>query len=284
MVEPLIIPKPIHEEPAGNNSSRFVIEPLYPGYGTTMGNALRRILLSSLPGCAVSAISIEGVQHEFSALKDVKEDVVDILLNIKQVRFRIVGEHDEPIKAEIDFHGTGAVKASEFSVPTGVECVSPDAPVATVTAPKGHFRLTAYLTRGRGFLSVESREKEKLEIGTIAMDAIYAPVRHVALSFDHVRVGQMTNYDKVMLVVETDGSLTPREAMAEAITILRAQAAGLALSDGGVSEGGVSVLTEQEAASVAHESPAPAEPTAGVAEEPGEDAPAKKRGRKKKAE
>lgn len=285
MIEPLILPKSIqvHEEAA--NCVRFIIEPLYPGYGTTLGNALRRILLSSLQGCSVSALSIDGVPHEFSALKDVKEDVVDIMLNVKQVRFSMMGEHEEPVKVEIDFTGTGVVKAKEFKVPAGVKCVTPDVPIATVTSPKGSFHLTAYLTRGRGFLAVESREKERLEIGTIAVDAIYSPVRHVVFTLDHMRVGQMTNYDKVLLTVETDGSITPLEAMKEAISILREQVAGLVIGDElSVSEGtaadeaGVASADGMDEGKSADE--VTSEVTGGDTGE--ETVPPKKRGRKNK--
>src|SRR3989338_136052 len=280
MTDSLILPKPMQEEVETPVRSRFVIEPLYPGYGTTLGNAVRRILLSSLPGCAVNAISIEGVQHEFSSLDDVKEDVVDIMLNVKKVRFRMDGEHEEPVKVEIDAQGSGPVKASAFVTPTGVACVTPDAHIATLTAAKARLHLFALLTRGRGFLAVEAREKEKLPIGTIAMDALYAPVRHVAFTLDHVPVGQMTNYDKVVLVVETDGSLTPREAMAEALSLLRPQVAGLTLDDGIPAADAQAAPVdapagEDRTAAEEHEAPTP------HAQEE-EKAPSKKKGKKKK--
>ncbi|MEW6610858.1 MAG: DNA-directed RNA polymerase subunit alpha [Patescibacteria group bacterium] len=227
MVEPLIHPKPITLVEETAHRTRFVIEPLYPGYGTTLGNSLRRILLSSLPGCAISAMAMAGVHHEFSVFKGIKEDVVDILLNLKQVRFRMEGEHSEPLPVELNFNGQGNIFAKEFKTPAGVEVVTPDVPIATATSADSEFKLVVYLTRGRGFLPVESREKERLDIGTIAVDAIYSPVRHVALNLEHVRVGQMTNFDKILLTVETDGSITPKDAVVQALDILRDQISSL---------------------------------------------------------
>ncbi len=227
MVEPLIHPKNITLIEETENRSRFTIEPLYPGYGTTLGNSLRRILLSSLPGCAISAMAIPGIHHEFSTLKDIKEDVVDILLNLKQVRFRMEGEHEEPVPITLEFKGNGEILAKEFKTFAGIEVVTPQVHIATATSPNTEFNLVVYLTRGRGFLPVESREKEKLDIGTIAIDAIYSPVRHVALNLEHVRVGQMTNFDKIVLTVETDGSISPKDAFIQSLDIFRDQISSL---------------------------------------------------------
>ena len=231
MVEPLIHPKNITLVEETENRAQFVIEPLYPGYGTTLGNSLRRVLLSSLPGCAISAMAIPGVHHEFSTLKDIKEDMVDILLNLKQVRFRMEGEHEEPVPISLEFNGTGEILAKEFKTFAGIEVVTPLVHIATATSPNTEFNLVVYLTRGRGFLPVESREKEKLDIGTIAIDAIYSPVRHVALNLEHVRVGQMTNFDKIVLTVETDGSISPKDALIQSLDIFRDQISSLAFEE-----------------------------------------------------
>ncbi|MFA4873123.1 MAG: DNA-directed RNA polymerase subunit alpha [Patescibacteria group bacterium] len=231
MVEPLIHPRHITLVEETDNRTQFTIEPLYPGYGTTLGNSLRRILLSSLPGCAISAMAIPGVHHEFSTLKDIKEDVVDILLNLKQVRFRMEGEHEEPVPITLEFNGSGEILAKEFKTFAGIEVVTPLVHIATATSPDTEFNLVVYLTRGRGFLPVESREKEKLDIGTIAIDAIYSPVRHVALNLEHVRVGQMTNFDKIVLTVETDGSISPKDALIQSLDIFRDQISSLVFED-----------------------------------------------------
>jgi len=230
-MEDIILPKPIKYTEESETRARFAIEPLNPGYGMTLGNSLRRILLSSLPGCAITAVSLPTVAHEFSSLEHVKEDVVEIALNLKQVRFRVVGEHVWPIKIEIERQGEGKVSAGEFSMPTGVDIVTPELILATLTHPKANFSMTAYVNRGRGFNAVEAREKEYLELGTISIDALYSPVRHVAFSTENVRVGQMTNYDKINLVVETDGSMSPRAAFLESVNILREQATALILED-----------------------------------------------------
>lgn len=250
MVEPLIHPKHITPVEEAENRTRFTIEPLYPGYGTTLGNSLRRILLSSLPGCAISAMAIPGVHHEFSTLKDIKEDVVDILLNLKQVRFRMEGEHEEPVPITLEFNGSGEILAKEFKTFAGIEVVTPQVHIATATNPHTEFNLVVYLTRGRGFLPVESREKEKLDIGTIAIDAIYSPVRHVALNLEHVRVGQMTNFDKIILTVETDGSISPKDALVQSLDIFRDQISSLAF-EGAQDDGTVTVVESMQEPSMA---------------------------------
>ncbi len=231
MDDAFIALKPVSVTEESDMRARFTIEPLNPGYGMTIGNPLRRILLSSLEGHAISAIQFSKVNHEFSTLPDVKEDIVEIILNAKLVRFRVVGDHEYPIRITLTHTGEGVVKAKEFETPTGVEVVSPDVIIATVTKPDATFEMSAMISKGRGFDPVEAREQSGNEIGTIAVDSIFSPVRHVAFSIESVRVGQMTNYNKVNLMVETDGSISPRQAFTEAIKIFQNHTNALRFED-----------------------------------------------------
>ncbi len=201
---------------------RLVIEPLFPGYGTTIGNALRRVLLNSLPGAAVVAIRIEGVNHEFSTIEHVKEDIVEILLNVKQLRFRVHGE--ESVTVRLDVHGQKTVTAADIEPNSEVEIGSPDQVIATLTSKDARLSMELVLERGRGYVPTETRDvKQKLPIGTIAVDAIFTPVRSVGITLENVRVGQMTNYDKLDLSIETDGTITPEEAVEASLKILLEQ-------------------------------------------------------------
>lgn len=194
------------------------VEPLYPGYGTTVGNALRRVLLSSLPGAAATAVKITGVSHEFSAVPHIKEDVVAILLNLKQLRFRLEGE--DALVASLKVKGERVVTGKDLALPTNLSLLNPEQPIATITDKAGEFELELSVGPGRGYVPVENREKEKLDIGTIALDAIYTPVRNVNFEVEHVRVEQMTNYDRLILDVRTDGTLSPVEAVVQAGQLL----------------------------------------------------------------
>lgn len=196
----------------------IVVSPCYPGYGTTLGNAMRRVLLSSLPGAAATAIKIKGVDHEFSTIDHVKEDVVEIILNLKTVRFRL--HSDEPIELTLDVKGEKIVTAGDFKTDSQVEVVNPDAVIATLTDKSAEFSMKVVVQHGRGYVPVEARENESLEVGYIAIDSIYTPVRNVNYRTEHVRVGQMTNFDKLILTVTTDGTMTPQEAFESAATIL----------------------------------------------------------------
>ncbi len=204
------------------NLKTLVVEPLFPGYGTTIGNALRRVLLNSLPGAAVVAIRIEGVDHEFSTIEHVKEDIVEILLNVKQLRFRLHG--DESVTVRLDVRGQKVVTASDIEPNSQVEIGSPNQTIATLTSKDARLTMELVLERGRGYIPTEARDvKQKLPIGTIAVDAIYTPIRSVGINLENVRVGQMTNYDKLELSIETDGTITPEEAVEESIKILLEQ-------------------------------------------------------------
>lgn len=199
-------------------TSEVVIEPLYPGYGVTLGNALRRVLLSSLPGGAVTAVKIKGVDHEFSTIPNVTEDVVDIILNLKKLRLRVHSE--EPVRLTLTAKGQKVVTAADIKKDSQVEIMSPELPIATLDSKSAEFSMELIVEQGRGYVPVEMREVEKMEIGMIAVDAIYSPVRMVNFEVENVRVGQITNYDKLTITMETDGTISGREALDMAASVL----------------------------------------------------------------
>ena len=207
----------LKEETAKGGGNTFLIEPLAPGFGLTLGNALRRILLSSLPGAAITSIRIEGVNHEFSTIAGVVQDAIDIILNLKQVRFRLDG--DEPQTIVLDIKGAKKATAADFRCPTGVTVVNKDQFIAE-TLSKGKLLLEATVERGRGYLPTEQRRDDKLPIGVIAIDAAFSPVTRVNFQTEHTRVGKMTNFDRLVLEIETDKTISPREALLEAAAIL----------------------------------------------------------------
>lgn len=194
----------------------ITVEPLPQGYGLTLGNALRRVLLSSLGGAAVTQVKITGVKHEYGTIKGVKEDVVEILLNLKRVRLKIEG--DKPVSLEIDAKGPGKVKAGDFKTPSGVEIVNPDLQIASLADSKTKLSIQATTEKGVGFLPVESRGS--LGIGTIPLDANFSPVVKVNYKVEPTRVGQTTNFDKLSLTVSTDGTITPAQSVKQASQIL----------------------------------------------------------------
>jgi len=198
------------------NYGEFIVEPLRRGYGQTLGNALRRVLLSSLPGAAVSSIRIDGVQHEFSSIPDVKEDVTQIVLNIKKLRLRSFS--DEPVKAQLDVPGPGIVRASDIRWPDQVEIVSEDLPIATLDNDKSRLSMELTVTRGSGFVEAEAIEGQP--IGEIPIDAIYTPIRKVEYTVGAARVGQSVNLDRLVMRVWTDGTVTPDEAVTQSARIL----------------------------------------------------------------
>ena len=214
----LITQRPtIEEEPIDETRSRFVIEPLEPGFGYTLGNTLRRTLLSRIPGAAITSVRIEGVQHEFSTVDGMVEDVVDFILNLKQVVLRI--DVDEPQTLYLSAKGKGEVTAGDLKVPAGVEVVNRDLHLATLTAAG---KLEAELTaeRGVGYRSAEKNKRSEA-IGVIPIDSIFSPIRKVAYRVEGTQVGAMTDFDKLVLDVQTDGSVTPSEAMSSAGGTLR---------------------------------------------------------------
>jgi len=210
----------------GDNSSTFVIEPLHAGYGNTLGNSLRRVLLSSIRGAAIVAFRIEGATHEFTTVKGVKEDVVDIMLNLKGVK--VLAHTDEPVELRLEKKGAGAVTAGDIKANADVEVVNPDHVICTIDDPKTNVVIDLVVESGRGYHSIEDASKGRLHSDMIALDAMFSPVTRVRFKVDPTRVGQETNLDKLELTVETDGSLSPREAFEEAAAILVNQYTALA--------------------------------------------------------
>ncbi len=214
----LITQRPqIEEEQVSDVRSRFVVEPLEPGFGYTLGNTLRRTLLSRIPGAAITSVRIEGVQHEFSTVSGVVEDVVDIILNLKQVVLRM--EVDEPQTIYLSAKGKADVAAADLKVPAGVEIMNPDLHVASL-ASSGRLEMEMTVERGVGYRTAD-RNKKSDAIGIIPIDSIFSPVRNVAYRVESTQVGMMTNFDKLVIDVETDGSLTPQEAISSAGKTLR---------------------------------------------------------------
>lgn len=210
----LEIEKPKIETIELDNSAKygkFVVEPLERGYGTTLGNSLRRILLSSLPGAAVTSIQIDGVLHEFSTVEGVEEDVASIILNIKKLALKIYSDEEKVI--EIDVKGDGTVTAADITHDSDVEILNPDLYIATI-AKGGHLRMRMYANRGRGYARADQNKREDLPIGVIPIDSIYTPVSRVNFQVENTRVGQLANFDKLTLDVWTDGSIGPKEAIA----------------------------------------------------------------------
>lgn len=212
------LPEKYLAEKISENKSRFTIEPLNPGYGITIGNALRRVLLSSIEGAAIVAIKIKGADHEFSTLPGVKEDLVDILLNLKKIRLNV--HSDEILKLKISVSGEKKVKAGDIEKDAQAEIINKNQEIATLTSKDAKFEADIFVSKGRGYLPVEAREGEKLEVGTIAVDAIFTPIKLVNFKTENVRVGQMTNWNKLILEVETDGTMTPEETVKKAANIL----------------------------------------------------------------
>jgi len=200
---------------------KFVVEPLERGYGITLGNSLRRIMLSSLPGAAVSQVKIEGVLHEFSSIPGVKEDVTEIIMNIKSLAIRNNSESNEPKIAYIEYEGEGVVRASDIQVDQDIEILNPNQIIATLNGgsdAKLYMELT--ITRGRGYVSADRNKHEDLPIGVIAVDSIYTPVERVNVTVENTRVGQITDFDKLTLDVYTNGTLVPDEAVSLAAKVL----------------------------------------------------------------
>jgi len=200
---------------------KFVVEPLERGYGTTLGNSLRRIMLSSLPGAAVSQVKIDGVLHEFSSVPGVKEDVTEIIMNIKNLALRNNCLTNEPKVAYIEFEGEGVVTAADIQVDSDIQILNPDLVIATLNGgadSKLYMELT--ITKGRGYVSADKNKGEDIPIGVIAIDSIYTPVERVNLTVENTRVGQITDYDKLTLDVFTNGTLEPVEAVSLAAKVL----------------------------------------------------------------
>ena len=220
------------------NAGQVVITPCHQGYGTTMGNALRRVLLSSLPGAAVESVKINGVQHEFAAIEGAQEDVVEIILNLKQVSARCFSE--PPVTLSLRKKGKGEVTAGDFEKNSDVEIVNPEAKIFTITDDKKVIEMEITIGRGRGYVPVEEKDLKNLDLGTILVDSLYTPIRDVGYKVELTRVGDVTDYEKLVLNIETNGTITPREAVSSATTILMDHLALLAeAAESGMTEKGV---------------------------------------------
>jgi DNA-directed RNA polymerase subunit alpha len=216
----LIRPKSLEADTLNETYGKFVAKPLERGYGLTLGNSLRRVLLSSINGAAIIAVRIQGVDHEFSTVPSVKEDVTDIILNLKQVSLRYLGEADAVLKLEAN--GSGVVKAGDIQTNGDVEILNPDQTIATLDAG-GKLSMEMVVRHGRGYVSADQNRTENLPDGMIAIDSIFAPVRRVAYNVSNARVGQMTDYDKLSIEVWTNGAVRPDDAIAYAAKILKEQ-------------------------------------------------------------
>ena len=200
---------------------KFVVEPLERGYGTTLGNSLRRIMLSSLPGSAVSQVKIDGVLHEFSSISGIKEDVTEIIMNIKSLAIKNSSDTNEPKTAYIEFEGEGVITAADIQADADIEILNPEQIIATLSGgADSKFYMELTITNGRGYVSADKNKGDDLPIGVIAVDSIYTPVERVNMSVENTRVGQMTDYDKLTLEIYTNGTLDPDEAVSLAAKVL----------------------------------------------------------------
>lgn len=196
----------------------YEIDGLYPGYGHTLGNSLRRIILSSLPGAAVTHVKIAGVNHEFSTIAGVKEDVITIILNLKRLRIKMLTEESQTLSIKIK--GVKDVKASDIKIPGQVEILNPDLHIASITDKNTEFDVEMTVSRGLGYVSKDVLQKERVDIGTIALDATFTPIRRVNYEVENMRVGDRTDFNRLKITVETDGTITPHEALEKSIATM----------------------------------------------------------------
>lgn len=271
-MEDILLPSKIEIVPTGrDNESMLVMEPFFHGYGHTVGNALRRVLLSSLQGAAVIAVKIKGASHEFQAVPNVKEDVLEIILNLKQLRLKVFS--DEPVKLTLHAKGDKKVTGKDIQANSDVEVANPNLHIATITDKSGELEMEITVAKGRGYVPTEERGKEKAELGTIAVDALYSPIRSVGYKVDDVRVGQVTNYDRLSLTIETDGTVDADEAVRSSAKILIDHFALLT---------GLNAGEAPAKAEAAEEESEESEEETEEASADGEDKPKKKKASKKK--
>ena len=209
-----------------DNVATFVVKPLEPGYGNTLGNSLRRVLLSSINGAAIVAFKIDGVSHEFTSIEGVKEDVVDIILNLKNIKFK--AHTDSPVELRLEKTGAGVITAADIQASADMEVVNPDQIIATIDDAKTKFVMDLVVESGHGYKTIEESSEDRIHSDMIAVDAIFTPVLRVRYKVDNTRVGQVSNLDKLNITIETDGSLSPREAFEQASAILANQYTALA--------------------------------------------------------
>ncbi|MEK7638868.1 MAG: DNA-directed RNA polymerase subunit alpha [Patescibacteria group bacterium] len=208
-------PRVVKEE---DNHGIFEIDGLYPGYGHTLGNSLRRIILSSLPGAAITQVKINGIEHEFSVIDGVKEDVITILLNLRRIRLALHG--DEPVTMTLKANGIGTVTAGDITAPTQIEILSTDEHIAEITSKSTKLDIEMKVEKGLGYVPREVHQKDKVEIGTIAMDAVFTPIRRANYEVENMRVGDRTDYNRLRVIIETDGTYTARQALEKSIEIM----------------------------------------------------------------
>ena len=231
-MEPKLMTKVIHNpalaniEELSSTCATFNIEPLHAGYGNTLGNSLRRVLLSSIEGAAIVAFRIEGTTHEFTTVAGVKEDVVDIMLNIKNIRLKSFS--DEPVEVRLEKKGAGPVTAADIKTTADIEIVNPDQIICNIDDPKKSIIIDFVVESGRGYQTIETSSRNRIHSDMIAVDAIFSPVLRVRYKIEGTRVGQETNLDKLFITIETDGSLSPRDAFEQAAAILVNQYTALA--------------------------------------------------------
>lgn len=218
MLHPIFLPDHVEVKEEGPSTATFTIHPYHPGYGPTVANALRRVLLSSLPGGAITTMKIEGVDHEFTTLNGVQEDMVSLVLNLKRVRFKSMSS--EPVEIRLMARGEKKVTAADFELPPGVEIANGNQTIATLTESTATLDMRCTVEQGRGYVPTEERGDENRPIGTIAIDAVFTPVVRVSFKIENVRVGQDTNYHKLHLQIATDGTISPKEALQQAAAIL----------------------------------------------------------------
>lgn len=219
MLEPIFLPDNVKVEQEGENTTRFTIQPYYPGYGPTVGNALRRVLLSSLPGAAITQMRIANADHEFSTIEGVKEDLLSIMLNIKGVR--VSSESDEPVEIRLTVTGEKKVTAGDFDTPPTVKVANGDHHIATLTDKKATIDIICTVERGRGYVPSEAQDHKNRPIGTVALDAAFTPVERVSFDLENVRVGRETEYQALNLTITTDGTVTPEDALSQAASVLK---------------------------------------------------------------
>ena len=212
------IPEQVKVLSKEGSKTTFEISPLMPGYGATIANPLRRVLLSSLEGTAITSVKIKGVDHEFSSIPGVLEDIIEVILNIKKIRFKLHG--DGPVKLTLEVKGERAVTAADIKLSSDVELINEDQHIATITDKKIGLSMELEVEKGIGYVPVEQRQKEKLAIGVVAVDAIFSPVKLVNFKIENVRVGQRIDFNKIVMEIETDGSVEPEEALKKASEIL----------------------------------------------------------------
>ncbi len=218
-MEKLLLPSSVtFEQGTHANRGQLIVTPLFHGYGTTVGNAIRRVLLSSLPGAAVTAMKVKGIPHEFTAIPGVKEDGVEILLNVKQIRLKVFST--EPVKLRLVVKKSGVITAGDIESSSDSEVMNKDLVLFTATDVKNPIDIEFTAEQGRGYVSVAEREGRNVELGTVAVDAIYTPVLDVGYTVEFTRVGDITNFEKLIVDIETDGTITPKDAGMEATKLL----------------------------------------------------------------